>query len=66
MTIEEAIEHTKQKAGMKISFRGALKAGIGNGGSYIRTELGNDYEIARTAWLTGNIEEVAEFFGLYV
>ena len=81
MNYKEAIEHTKNKKGMKQSVSGLFesssemlnligkdKDGINFGDGYAFSLVGMSkhfYE-AREAWLNGDLETVAEFFGLYV
>lgn len=65
MEVKEAIEHTKNKSGMKVSFSGAVRR-TGKGTNYIRQEIADHYKQAKEAWLKGDLETVAEFFGLYV
>lgn len=64
MKLKQAIEHTKNKQGMKVSFSGIMKNRQGATG--MRSQLDNHYGIARKAWLNGDLGTVAEFFGLYV
>lgn len=66
MEINEAIEHTKNKPGVKVSFSGAMRADKSSGGQWIRGELSKHFKEAREAWLNGDLETVAAFFGLYV
>ena len=63
--IKEAIEHTKNKKGMKVSFSGSVRR-TGKGTNYIRQEIAEHFALTREAWLKGDLETVAEFFGLYV
>ena len=63
--IKEAIEHTKNKPGMYVSFSGVTTID-GQGKAYMRRKLSEHYKMAREAWLSGDLETVAEFFGLYV
>lgn len=72
MEIGEAIEHTKNKKGMKVSMSG-LVAGVSRerdsdhaGYAYTSNEMQKHFYQAREAWLAGDLETVAEFFGLYV
>ena len=64
MTIQEAIDHTKNRKGMKVDFSGAMRHRPG--GAFIRGEITKHFDQARDAWLKGDLETVAEFFGLYV
>jgi len=81
MDIKEAIEHTKNKKGMKQSVSGLFenssqildkigedKNGMdyGAGYAFILRQMSEHYNLAREAWLKGDLETVAEFFGLYV
>jgi len=80
MTVEEAIKHSKNKKGMKYSFKGLCENSAdlldniteleeidyGAGYAFSLRELATNYNEARTAWLEGDLETVAEFFGLYV
>lgn len=72
MTVPEAIEHTKNKAGMKVSISGIAarvsnhRGSIDKGQKYMLEEFGKHFEQARAAWLEGDLEIVAEFFGLYI
>ena len=72
MTVPEAIEHTKDKPGMKVSISGIAsrvskhRGAIDKGQKYMLEEFGKHFEQARAAWLNGDLETVAEFFGLYV
>lgn len=69
MDIKKAVEHTKNKKGMRVSFTGiASRANspLGRGERYMIQEMGKHYQQAREAWLKGDLETVAEFFGLYV
>jgi hypothetical protein len=80
MTKEEAIVHTKNKSGMKQSFSGLCfnsskllefatqdqDVDYGAGYAYSLTVMAEHYNQAREAWLKGDLETVAEFFGLYV
>jgi len=71
MNYKEAIEHTKNKKGMKCCLPGLLKKVAGHmdkidgGQAYALEEVAKHYNQARIAWLTGDLETVAEFFGLY-
>lgn len=73
MTVAQAIEHTKNKKGMKVSFTGIASrisqsgrnGALDNGTKFMVSELGKHYDQARSAWLEGDLETVAEFFGLY-
>ena len=65
MTVQEAIEYTKNKGGFKVCFSGCVTVN-GRGRKLMREELSKHFSIAREAWLSGDIETVAEFFGLYV
>jgi len=71
MNYIEAVEHTKNKKGMKCCLPGLLKnvanckGRIGGGYSWQLEEVAKHYTQARTAWLTGDLKTVAEFFGLY-
>ena len=81
MELKEAIEHTKNKKGMKCSMSGMCKnagkeldrigpgkrgANYAAGYAYSLREMASNYDEAREAWLKGDLETVAEFFGLYV
>jgi len=81
MELKEAIEHTKNKKGMKQSVSGLFeqsafilddigenREGIDYGAGYAFTlrEMSEHFYQAREAWLKGDLETVAEFFGLYV
>ena len=64
VTKQEAIEHTKNKHGMKVDFSGAMRNRPD--GAFIRAEIAKHFDQAREAWLKGDLGTVAEFFGLYV
>ena len=69
MDIKEAINHTINKKGMYVSFTGiASRANkpLDKGQRYMIQEMGKHYQQTREAWLKGDLETVAEFFGLYV
>lgn len=81
MDYKQAIEHTKNKKGMKQSMPGILKKSSdilnavscgpikfeeGESYAFVLDEISDHYKQARTAWLTGDLETVAEFFGVYV
>ena len=68
MNIEEAIEHAKNKKGMYVSFGGVLRAlrMRYHGYKYSSDELSKHYYMAKEAFMAGDLETVAEFFGLYV
>lgn len=81
MNYKEAIEHTKNKKGMKQSVSGLFEQsallldkvgesgnGMDYGAGYAFTlrEMAEHFGQAKEAWLTGDLETVAEFFGLYV
>lgn len=81
MNYKQAIEHTKNKKGMKQSVSGLFEQssqildkigenenGMNYGAGYAFTlrQMSEHYYQAREAWLTGDLETVAEFFGLYV
>ena len=72
MNIQEAIEHTKNKDGMKVSITGIAsrlsrhRGSTDNGQKYMLEQFGKHFAEAREAWLKGDIGAVAEFFGLYV
>ena len=69
--LEKAIEHTKNKKGMKLCITGLIKKivisrdKIGNSEKYSLKVFGKHYNLARKAWLNGDLKTVAEFFGLY-
>ena len=71
MNLDQAIEHSKNKKGMKVCLTGLLKnvansrGDIGGGYKYALQEVAKHYGQARTAWLNNDLETVAEFFGLY-
>ncbi len=77
----QAIQHTKNKAGMKQSVSGLFKnsadileaigenkdgTDYGAGYSFALKEMSKHFYQAREAWLNDDLETVAEFFGLYV
>jgi len=68
----QAVEHTKNKKGMKQSMTGLCykiansRGAISGGLKFTVEELGKHFSQARNAWLTGDLETVAEFFGLYI
>lgn len=72
MTIQEAIEHTKNKKGMKQCLPGLLikvaskRNKFDDGQRYALECIAKHFTQARQAWLEGDLETVAEFFGLYV
>ena len=73
MNIQEAIEHTKDKGGMKVSMSGIVsritekrKGSVSAADRFMLDGMEKHYQQAREAWLKGDIETVAEFFGLYV
>lgn len=81
MDYKEAVKHSKNKKGMKQSVNGLFsnsselleaigenRDGIdhGSGYAFALKEMSEHYYQARKAWLTGDLETVAEFFGLYV
>ena len=84
MTIEEAIEHAKNKKGMKQSFGGLCNRSasilewvskkvpkgdgpdMASGYAFTLRELTKHFYMAREAFMEGDLETVAEFFGLYV
>ncbi len=49
---------------MKVDFSGAMRHRTG--GKEFRGEVTKHFYMARKAWLEGDLETVAEFFGLYV
>ena len=71
MNIKEAIEHTKNKKGMKCCLPGLLKkvanckGRIDRGCAFQLEEIAKHYNQARNAWLTEDLHTVAEFFVLY-
>ena len=64
MNYKQAIEHTENKKGMKVDFSGAMRHR--SGGNQFRKIISEHFDEAREAWLNGDLETVAEFFGLYV
>ncbi len=81
MTYKKAIEHTKNKKGMKQSVSGLFKnsselmerigedrdgMNYGAGYAFGLQSMSEHFNQAREAWLTGDLETVAEFFGLYI
>lgn len=75
MDYKQAVEHTKNKKGMKQSMSGFLgkcsrlivKADPEEEMyPFVLHKMSDHYKQAREAWLTGDLETVAEFFGLYV
>lgn len=72
MTIEQAIEHTKNKRGMRVSVSGLARAvsesrgSLDGGRKYAIEEHATHFDQAREAWLNGDLETVAEYFGLYI
>jgi hypothetical protein len=81
MELNIAIEKTKNKPGMKQSVSGLIRnssellegigedrdgADYGAGYAFSLKEMSKHYNQAREAWLKGELETVAEFFGLYV
>lgn len=64
MELLDAIKCTKNKKGMKVDFSGMMRHRTG--GSWIRKEISDHFNLAREAWLKGGLETVADFFGLYV
>ncbi len=87
MDIQQAIEHTKNKKGMKLCLPGLLNnsgeelnrlskvlknkgaeydVDYAAGYAFSLKEVSKHYNQAREAWLKGDLETVAEFFGLYV
>lgn len=71
MDYKKAIEHTKNKKGMKLCITGLVKKIISHKGNlpggykYSLGEFSKHYNQARKAWLNNDLETVAEFFGLY-
>jgi hypothetical protein len=71
LNLEEAIEHTKNKRGFKVSITGIAsrifshRGAIDKGQKYLIKEFGRHFDQARQSWLNGDLETVAEFFGLY-
>ncbi len=71
MTIAEAIERTKNKKGMRVSIRGICsrisggRGAIGRADKFMLSEFGKNFGLAKQTWLEGDLEAVAEFFGLY-
>ncbi len=81
MKYKEAIEHSKNKKGMKQSVSGLFESsavfldsigenehGCDSGAGYAFTLriMAEHFYKAREAWLNDDLEKVAEFFGLYV
>lgn len=72
MTYQDAIEHTKNKKGIKVSFGGLIsrvtrkRGALNKGEKFVLDEMSKHYKLARAAWLNDDLEIVAEFFGLYV
>lgn len=81
MKYKEAIEHTKNKQGTKQSVSGLMintaeilesngedKDGkdYGAGYAFSLKQMSEHYNQARESWLNGDLETVAEFFGLYI
>ncbi len=72
MEIADAIEHTKNKMGMKVSMCGMAsqithhRGAVNNASKFMLDEFQKHFYQAREAWLNGDLETVAEFFGLYV
>jgi hypothetical protein len=81
MDIKEAIEHAKHKPGLKQSVSGLFSRSaemleeigedrdgcdFGAGYAFSLRQMSEHYEMARTAFMNGELETVAEFFGLYV
>ena len=82
MNYPEAIEHTKNKKGMKQCVSGLFNqsanllddigedkrtgADYGAGYAFTLREMSEHFKQAREAWLNDDLETVAEFFGLYV
>lgn len=72
MTIKQAIDHTKNKKGIKICLPGLLgtvsthKGNLNRGYRFALQEVSKHFDQAQEAWLHGDLETVADFFGLYV
>lgn len=72
MELQEAIEHTKNKGGMKQCITGLMhkiekhRGQLSNGYKFALSEFVKHYKQAKEAWLNGDLHTVAEFFGLYI
>lgn len=81
MDLQEAIQHSKDKKGMKLCVSGLFiksaeilelsaerptTSESGGGYAFVLTEMATHFDQAREAWLNGDLETVAQFFGLYV
>lgn len=72
MTVAEAIEKTKSNKGMRVSITGissrisAHRGSVDGGTRYMVGEFGKHFQMAREAWMGGDLTTVAEFFGIYV
>ena len=63
MELNDAIEHTKNYKGMRVCVSGIMEKGQGR--QYMRREMAKHFKQARDAWLTGDLNTVAEFFSIY-
>ena len=69
---ENAIERTKSRKGFKVSITGISsrisnsRGKIDSGQKYMLGEFGKHFLEARQGWLEGNLDIVADFFGIYV
>ncbi len=81
MEYKKAVEHTKNKKGMKQSVSGLIESSsvmlesigenregsdFGAGYAFTLKQMSKHFYEAREAWLNDDLETVAEFFGLYV
>ncbi len=72
MEIKKYIELTKNKPGLKLSVSGVIRRSTNKKGRLSKMEIFSLQEInrlyyeGREAWLKGDLETVAEIFGLLV
>ena len=72
MEIEKYIEITKNKRGLKLSVSGTIRRSTNKKGRLSKLEIFSLQEInrlyyeGREAWLKGDLETVAELFGILV
>lgn len=63
MTVDEAIELTKNYTGLKYSVSGMIANGKK---AFSACKFDKNFHVAREAWLKGDLKEVADFFAIYV
>lgn len=60
ITLEQAIERAKKYTGIKCSVSGMIK-----NHTFKENNFEKNFSIARESFLSGDLEELADFFGIY-